>query len=222
MTPGDLAVPLTLGLVGSLHCVQMCGPIAVASGCMHDNADPARRLWAVGAYNLGRIITYSLLGAMVGFAGRGLNLVGQLAGLRNSAAIAAGVLLLIGGLLTLAGGRFDLFRAWSLPAQIGRLLRNGSVRNRLALGVLLGFLPCGLVYGALLKALESAGPVAGAVTMAAFGLGTAAPLFALGAFSQALSRRFGRHAMVLSGLALAFTGVLLVWRGLQSPASCCH
>lgn len=222
MTPGDLVVPLTLGLVGSLHCVQMCGPIAVACGCMPGTADPARRLWAVGAYNLGRILTYCLLGAVVGWAGHGLNLVGRLAGLRNSAAMAAGVLLLIGGLLTLLGGRFDLFRAWSLPARIGRLLRQGSVRNRLLLGAALGFLPCGLVYGALLKALESAGPVAGAMTMAAFGLGTAAPLFALGAFSQALGRHFGRHAMVLSGLALAFTGALLVWRGIQSPASCCH
>lgn len=222
MTSGDLIVPFMLGLVGSLHCVQMCGPIVLACGVMPESRGQASRLWALAAYNGGRIATYSALGAVAGAAGTGLNLVGRLGGIRNTAALTAGAILLAWGLVTLAGARFQLFRTWSLPAGLGRLLRGASIRNRLALGAALGFLPCGLVYGALLKALESAGPVPGALTMAAFGAGTAGPLYALGAFSAVLGRRLGRHAMVLSGASLAFTGAFLVWRGLQAPAACCH
>lgn len=223
MSPGDLLVPLTLGLVGSLHCVQMCGPIALASGMAPPGTAPIRRLGGVSAYNLGRITTYALLGALAGLTGTGLNLVGRLGGFRNSAALVAGALLVAGGLLTLLGPGLSLFKSWTVPARVGRLLRTGSIRNRYLLGLALGLLPCGLVYGALLKALESAGPLSGAVTMAVFGLGTAPPLVAIGAFSSVLGRRLNRHAMVLSGLALASTGLFLVWRGLQpTAAGCCH
>lgn len=223
MNAGDLLVPLTLGLVGGLHCVQMCGPIALASGMGVESAASGRRLWAVSAYNLGRITTYALLGAVAGLAGTGLNLVGRLSGLRNTAALAAGILLLLGGLITLLGPGLQLFRTWSVPARVGRLLRTGSIRNRYLLGLALGLLPCGLVYGALLKALESAGPLAGAATMAVFGLGTAPPLVAIGVFSAAVGRRLQRHSMLISGMALTITGILLVWRGIQPHgAACCH
>jgi hypothetical protein len=222
MSPGDLLVPVALGVVGSLHCVQMCGPVVLACSVAMETRSTARRLLAQLAYNAGRILTYGALGAAAGGAGTGLNLIGSLAGLRNTAAVAAGTLLLAGGALVLAGRRLRFPRAWSVPAGLGQRLRSGSLRSRFALGVALGFLPCGLVYAALLKSLESAGPAAGALTMAAFGAGTAAPLLAVGTFAAVIGRRFGRHAALVSSLAVMATGMLLVWRGLRSPAACCH
>lgn len=222
MNPGDLAVPLAFGFVGSLHCVQMCGPIVLAGSVVLGPQPARRRAAAQAAYNAGRITTYSLLGALAGTAGTGLNVIGHLAGVRNTAAIVAGALLIAGGVGALAGKRFGFPRSWGVPARTGRLLRSGTIGSRLGLGMALGLLPCGLVYAALLKAIESAGPWAGAATMAAFGAGTAAPLLAVGVFSATLGRRFGRHAAFVSGGAVLVTGLFIVWRGLRGPASCCH
>lgn len=221
MHPGDLLIPLSLGLLGSLHCVQMCGPIVLACSVMMETRSPARRWLAQGAYNLGRIATYGALGAVAGAVGSGLNLVGRLGGMRNPAAMVAGALLVLAGALALAGRRLDFGRRWTVPASIGRRVRSGSLGSRVVMGLVLGFLPCGLVYAALLKALEAAGPAAGAATMAAFGTGTAAPLLAIGGFSATIGRRFGRHAGLVSALAVIATGALLVWRGLR-PGACCH
>jgi uncharacterized protein len=96
----------------------------------------------------------------------------------------------------------------------GGLLRAG--RNKFLLGLALGLLPCGLVYAALLKAMDSAGAVPGALTMLAFGAGTSAALFAVGYGSGFCGRWMSRLAPVSVMLA----GAVMVWRGLTGPH--CH
>ena len=103
MNPSDFALVLAFGLVSSLHCVQMCGPI-VLTYSVAANAGTARRglLGLHLAYNSGRTLTYMLLGAVAGFAGGTMGFVGRLAGIENVAAIVAGIAMVIAG-LTLFG-----------------------------------------------------------------------------------------------------------------------
>ena len=202
MTPLDLGFALTLGLVSGLHCLQMCGPIALVVG-------PGRPLVL---YNAGRILTYALLGAVAGAAGKALMFLGSAATVFSGAAmIAAGALMM--GLVPSKGLVAIRPRGW-FSRFSGGLLRAG--RNRFLLGVALGFLPCGLVYAALLKAMESAGPISGAATMLAFGAGTSAALFAVG-YGAGFCGRWVRRA---APFAVMIAGAALVWRGLTGPH--CH
>jgi sulfite exporter TauE/SafE len=109
----------------------------------------------------------------------------------------------------------------------GRLLRSTTAGNKLALGMVLGLLPCGMVYAALLKALDAGSAAGGAATMLAFGLGTSGALIGVGMFSTAITARFGKYANVLAAVSVAFTGAFLLYRGLiaSTPggvAPSCH
>jgi sulfite exporter TauE/SafE len=198
----DFGIGLSLGLVSGLHCLQMCGPIALAVGAGRP----------LVLYNAGRIVTYTLLGMAAGSFGKALMFLG------GSATVIAGTAMIVAGLFMVGvtrsrdliairpGGRFSRLT--------GGLLRAG--RNKFLLGLALGFLPCGLVYAALLKSMHAAGPVAGGVTMAAFGLGTSAALFAVG-YGAALC---GRWMQRLAPISVIAAGAFLVWRGLTGPH--CH
>jgi sulfite exporter TauE/SafE len=203
-----------LGVVGSLHCVQMCGPIVLAYSLPLDRS---RALRAHLQYNAGRILTYTLLGAAAGTAGHGIGLLGRLAGIASGARVAAGAAMIIAGLLALA-------RRPALPAlitirkSVGRQLMAPSGKFRL--GLTLGFLPCGLIYAALLKAVDSGTAVSGALTMLAFGLGTSLSLLGLGFVSSLAALRPRAWSTRLAAVSFMAAGVILVWRGLSAPV--CH
>ena len=214
-----LPVMFGLGLVSGLHCLQMCGPIVLCYSLKLRREDALR---AHLAYNGGRILTYMFLGALAGAAGGGLGILGRMAGLASGARIFAGAAMLIAGMLMIgvfpksslvqiqSGGRFS--RA------VGRLLF--APRGKFALGLTLGFLPCGLVYAALLKAVESATPAAGALTMLAFGSGTAVALLSMGFLASFAGFRLGPWSNRLSALAIMLFGAILLWRGLAATLVC--
>ena len=226
MTALEVTLPLGLGVISSLHCAQMCGPI-VLSYSMAGRSSPAGHL----CYNGGRIATYSLLGAVAGSAGSAMGLLGGLAGIQQAASVLAGALMLLAGVL-LSGAvparslvqidRIGFSRAYSRTA--GRLMMSPSPAAKLALGLALGFLPCGLLYAALLKAMATGSALSGALSMAAFGLGTAGALLAIGLFSSSIKLRLGRWSGVLSAASVAAMGAFLIWRGLAAPAPgmSCH
>ena len=223
MTGLELSVVFMLGLVSSLHCVQMCGPIvasySVALGPSSRVADRSLILGHV-AYNAGRILTYSALGAVAGLAGHTVGLVGRLAGLSSALAIVGGVLLLIAGLVMFGtfpavkvlGARF--FRITSgFLRPLSSLISSASVARRLLLGLAMGLLPCGLIYAALLRALATGSALAGAATMAAFGAGTAGALLAVGIFSSVLRKGFSRWGTQLAAASVTAMGAILIVRG---------
>jgi len=226
VTPLEFSVMFMLGLVSSLHCVQMCGPIVLAysvavSELGKSASSPTARplLRNHLAYNAGRILTYSALGAIAGVAGGTLGLLGRLAGLTHLLAIVSGGLMIIAGIsmlgvipASLLGSR--LFRIpSSFLRRVGKLLSAPGSGNRFLLGLALGFLPCGLIYAALFKAMATGSPFAGAASMLAFGLGTAGSLVALGVFSSAIRMQFNRFGSQLAAAGITLMGVLLVWRG---------
>lgn len=231
MTALEFSIPFGLGLVSSLHCAQMCGPIVLAYS-MPLAPGGGRALSAHVSYNAGRLATYSLLGAAAGAVGQGFTAAGRLAGIQSAAAIVAGAAMIVAGIL-MSGmlARTSLVRiGGAVPGVFtrtaGRLLRSGSGTSKLALGLLAGFLPCGLIYAALLKAVEAGSAAQGALSMLGFGLGTTAALLAIGIFSSAITSRFGRHANRLAAAGIVALGVVLLWRGVMpmfaSGTECHH
>jgi uncharacterized protein len=219
----ELSVVFTLGLVSSLHCVQMCGPIvlsySVALGPSSSVKSPSLVLGHI-AYNAGRILTYAALGAAAGLAGKTVGLIGRLAGISSALAIVGGTLMLIAGLvmfglfpaLTSVGG--SLFRITSgFLRPLSKSISSPTVTRRLLLGLAMGFLPCGLIYAALLRALATGSAFWGAATMAAFGAGTAGALLAVGIFSSVLLEGFSRWGTQLAAASVTAMGAVLIVRG---------
>lgn len=201
---------LVTGLAGSLHCVGMCGPIALAlpvGGMSLRQATFARIL-----YNTGRIGSYAFLGMLFGSFGKGL----FVAGLQQKVSILAGILLLI----MLIPARFWHFLSFDgfttkVKMQLSRRLRQRSYLNFLMLGVFNGLLPCGFVYLGLAGALATATPPQGAAYMALFGLGTAPAMFGISTVASWATLRFRTWLtrwMPAFGLVLAFIFIL---RGLN-------
>jgi sulfite exporter TauE/SafE len=187
-----LGGPFLAGLLGSPHCVGMCGGFSVAAPA----TGPARGF----AWSLGRVGTYALLGAAAGALGASLPGPGWLG------TALAGVLL-IAFSLQLAG--LVHLPSAPLPGVVGaagRLARRADLPSRVAFGGLTGLLPCGLVYAALAFPVASGSAVVGALAMAAFGLGTV-PALSVAAWglrrivaSSLLARRALAFALLLFGL----------------------
>ena len=217
MSTAILVAALSMGLLGGAHCVVMCGGV-VGAMCASGGgaASQVRRMSHVALYNAGRIASYAVAGAIAGGVGALASSVGAVYGAQVALRVIAGVLALSVGLY-LAGvwrGVRALERAaaplWRRVEPFAkRLLPVESAGGALALGALWGWLPCGLVYAALALALTSETPAMGALTMAAFGIGTLPTLIAMGAAASALAR-FARRVWVrrVAGLALALMGAI--------------
>lgn len=220
---------MVAGLLGSAHCLGMCGPFALAIG----TAAPAWRvnLWRQGCYSAGRIFTYAVLGA--GAAYGGLRLAVALAAWVNVPAllaIAAGVLLVVQGLF--AAGvlpKRAVAAAAACPGAAGLralLTARGSTEVFLA-GLFTGLLPCGLLYGMLALAASTHDVVRGLGTMVAFGLGTVPALVAAGLGGGLLGIAARRRLHAAAAWCLVLTGVISVARGAgfltwpgTTPAGC--
>ncbi len=226
----DLWTAFLLGLIGSLHCAGMCGPLALALPPAGATA-PAYVLGRV-AYNAGRIITYCLLGLVVGLAGRTL----LLAGLQRWTSIALGVALLLGLFASrkLALSRPVTAAVNQLKSRMSGLLRRRSLAGLAVLGLLNGLLPCGLVYVACAGAAATGGILAGAGYMTAFGVGTVPMMLAISLSGKLVPTSLRLKLVKTIPVCVFLLATLLILRGLSlgipyiSPdlsstgASCCH
>ncbi len=227
MTPSEFSLVLAFGFVSSLHCVQMCGPIVLTYSVAANTGSARRSLLGLHlAYNFGRTLTYMLLGAIAGLAGGTMSFFGHLAGIENVAAVVAGIAMVLAGLALL--GLTTIGKGWrglALPSRLlrpaGKLMSSRSVQSKFTLGLLMGFLPCGLVYAALMKAVGAATPVAGALTLLAFGLGTSVALIAVGLGSSAATQKLARWGTTVSAVTVLVMGALLIARGaMAGPLHC--
>lgn len=214
-----LAAALLAGLVGSTHCLGMCGGIAIAFG-MHGRDRP---LLNSLLYNLGRIGSYAVAGAIAGgiglWLGQSLN-TGHtttiLRTLAGAAMVAIGLQVALNWRL-LRPVEAAGMHAWRhVSPYAGRLLNRRGPFAALALGAVWGWLPCGLVYAMLLTAAFNGGSLDGAGLMAAFGLGTAPAMIATGATAARLQRLQRRPGF--RRLAGAFIIALGLWTAIAPPA----
>lgn len=204
--------------VGFGHCIGMCGPIVVS---MSLNMRPGNVLVPHVLYNAGRVVTYAILGGIVGLSGSFTAVAANMAAIQKAVLIFSGVFILamgaaMGGWLPL--GKFfkaDFIPTGRVMAAYKRLSRSGNALVYFPLGLLLGLLPCGPVYTALLAAagggMEAADPAAGFFRgmglMGAFGLGTVPALLLVARLSgmkwlrarQGIYRA-GAVLMMLAGL----------------------
>ncbi len=213
-----------IGLLGGVHCVAMCGGI-VGALSFGVPAEKGRAPWPfLLAYNLARIGSYTLAGILMG----GVSwLAGQLIEVhywQQGLQVVAGLFMLALGLyiagwwrglarIEQAGGRL-----WQYIEPLGRgLLPVRSVSHAFVLGLLWGWLPCGLVYSVLIWAISSGNPVEGGLLMLSFGLGTLPNLLAMGAFAMGL-RNLVQRAWLrqLAGSLIIGFGLLNLWRVISS------
>lgn len=205
---------LSLGIMGSLHCLGMCGPLAIAL----PRPPGGRAQFFAGRllYNFGRTITYAAMGAVFGALGATASLIGW----QRILSVAAGLVLLLYALGYALGGRARLFDRMVLravapvQAALARRLRRGS-RGLLAIGLLNGLLPCGLVYVALAGAAATGSTMGGAAFMALFGLGTVPLMMAVSLAGPALQHRVRGRLQRVVPLALGALAVLFILRGLE-------
>ena len=204
------------GILGSSHCLGMCGPFAltIGSGAADWKVNFARQV----LYTLGRIFTYAVFGAVAGAAG--LYLQRQLPALINVAAllaIVAGLFLLYQGLLAARVIRRRTPNAAGVACLAGdfvaNFLKSPGLPNVFLAGLFTGMLPCGLVYGFVALAASSGDLVMGAGLMIAFGLGTAPVMMLTGCGSSLLSLAARKHIYHIAAWCVILTGLISIARG---------
>jgi sulfite exporter TauE/SafE len=208
-----------MGLLGGVHCAGMCGGI-VGAISLAQPGETSTAFWPKQlGYNVGRIVSYTIAGLLVGVLGTLLAAAAGVQDVQRLLMALAGLFMLLiglhlGGWLHLlgpvekAGGLL-----WRLIEPLGRgLLPVRTARQAFVLGMVWGWLPCGLVYTALIWALSSGGPLQGALLMLAFGLGTLPNLLLMGAAAARLGRWVRRPAVrwAAGGVLLGFAAVTLL------------
>lgn len=202
-----------LGLLGSWHCLAMCGPIAL----IVPMAQGKNKVYSILLYHTGKIITYMLIGL----------LVGSLAIFIESFKVQAIITIAVGGFIALIAlvpailnrmekKGYKLFNGYfQFKNRIAKYLKKDRLDYSFYIGVLNGFIPCGLVYVAALGALAQTSYLEGMVFMLFFGLGTAPLMSVLLYFSDALKQRFKKYSTSLRVVAMSSVGVFMLWQGVS-------
>lgn len=228
---------ITLGFLGSFHCVGMCGPIALALPI--NNNSLTSKITGALLYNIGRMITYALFGMLFGMIGQGI----VIAGYQQLLSVIMGTLILL--IIFLPAKIFGQFRITSpiyklisgLKQQFAILFKKNSYSSLFFIGILNGLLPCGLVYIGIAGAIATGNGIQGALFMAMFGLGTLPAMFALALAGNSVSAKFRTKINKAMPVFIVAVGLLLILRGMNlgipyvSPemasdkavcSKCCH
>jgi sulfite exporter TauE/SafE len=226
----DLLLMASLGFLGSFgHCLGMCGPITVAFSLAEQPSAPGR--WQQLRFhlllNVGRIVSYTLVGAAIGALGSVLVIGGQMAGvgslLRRGIALATGLLLIWFGLAQISPGqvpKVPLLNPMAKPGwhdRLGRTMEHLAIHPQrwtpLLMGLAWGLMPCGFLYAAQLKAAETTDLWRGGAAMLAFGVGTLPTMLGVGASTAWLSADRRGQLFRLGGWVTLTVGLLTLIRG---------
>lgn len=204
-----------LGLLGSFHCVGMCGPIAFALPISKRNNTQLIKSRVL--YNLGRIATYTLLGAIVGVLGRGV----VLSSTQQWLSIGVGVLILLFFLLpNTVTRKLDMLRpvqklVFKVKQKLGHLFKQKTAKSYVLIGTLNGFLPCGLVYLAMAGAIATGSMWQAMAYMALFGAGTFPVMLTVALAGNFIKPQFKTKMYKLVPVFSITLAVLLIVRGLN-------
>ncbi len=200
-----------LGFLGSMHCVGMCGPIVFALPKKEGNR--LAYFWGGSCYNLGRAITYMLIGMIFGLLGQGFSMVG----IHRWIGIGAGLFMIAAGIFpkfyTLFSFENNTFVRW-IQKKIGRLFRFKSYTALFTIGLLNGALPCGMVYAAIAAALALGNVIESGLFMLLFGLGTFPIMLLIFTTGSMVGMEFRKKMTKFASYILILLGVLFVLRGL--------
>jgi sulfite exporter TauE/SafE len=205
---------ISLGFLGSFHCVGMCGPIALAI--------PVNRTSVFSVisgsivYNGGRILTYAVIGLLAGLIGQGF----AFAGMQNILSISMGILilafLLIPGMSRIGLGKSFILRfVERLKSKFRTLFGIYTTRALFFIGLMNGLLPCGLVYMGLTGSVATGNAINGALFMAGFGLGTFPAMLSVTLLGDRISVSFREKIRKAVPVFIGIMAVMLILRGMN-------
>lgn len=211
-----LGILFVIGLLTSLHCIAMCGGINL-SVCMKYNTDgdgsKFGKMKPAALYNLGRVISYTLIGGLVGALGSAITFSGRAKGI---IAVLSGIFMVVMGLNML--NIFPWLRKFNprLPKFLGRKVHTSSgEKGPLVVGLLNGLMPCGPLQAMQLYALGTGSFTAGALSMFLFSAGTVPLMFGFGAISSMLKSKFTHKLLKGSAVLVIVLGIIMFNRGLN-------
>ncbi|RED26559.1 hypothetical protein BD847_0478 [Flavobacterium cutihirudinis] len=202
------------GLISSLHCVGMCGPIAMMLPVDHQNK--AKKVIQILTYHLGRLTAYSTIGLIFGLLGRGF----FLAGMQQNMSIFIGVLMIV--IVLVPEKIFSKYNfskpvykvIASIKSSLGSQFKKKSYQSLFTIGLLNGFLPCGMVYVALFGAIAMQSASLGVVYMLLYGLGTLPLMTAVVYIHSMLKMPFRNKIQKAIPYVAVIIGILFILRGL--------
>ncbi len=206
---------LMIGLVGSLHCIGMCGPIAIALPL--GNKGWGYRVFGGVTYNLGRILSYAALGAVFGLLGQGI----EMAGLQKWASILIGAVMVLSVLFpALFKGKIKVEQiffgyAGKMISKFRKLFAVSSIPSLFTIGILNGLLPCGLVYVAIAGAINTNDFYDGIIFMILFGLGTLPVMLAIPLLGNMIGQKVRKKFSGVLNVFIVVLGILFILRGLS-------
>lgn len=203
-----------MGMAGSLHCVGMCGPLALALPVNH--SDNLSRFAGGTLYNLGRIVSYAAMGLVFGSIGKLL----IASHWQSRLSLALGVVILLYLLIPKRYFHFTKPTVFNKPFialrnQLGKLFQSKNLSSLFFIGILNGLLPCGLVYLALTSSVISGSSINGALFMSFFGLGTFPAMMATILLGNYLNQQVRLKISRALPVFLFLMAALLVLRGLE-------
>lgn len=202
---------LASSLLGSAHCAGMCGGLALVAAGPADTHAAMRQT----GYHAGRLVSYAAVGAVAGLVGQVVDDAGVLVGVQRIAAIAAGSLIAVMGVIAIARAFGARIPSAAVPRPLvslaqrvhARTLRLPPAWRGVPLGLATPLLPCGWLYAFAAIAAASAAPLLGALVMAAFWLGTVPALVVAASGARLAFARLGRAAPIVAGLAMIAVGL---------------
>ncbi len=203
-----------LGLLGSMHCIGMCGPIAFMLPV--DRGHSGRRIFQISMYHLGRLFSYGIIGLIFGWLGKNFSLFG----LQQQLSILIGLIMITAVFWNpkwLSG--FSLTRPVyrlisKLKSALGEALKKKSPDTLLTIGILNGFLPCGLVYMGAIGSVATATALNGVFYMLLFGVGTI-PMMTTAVYAgNFLNTRLKTRIRKAIPVFIVLIGILFVLRGM--------
>lgn len=205
---------LIFGILGSFHCVGMCGPIAFMLPVSRENS--FKKFLQVLLYHTGRLMAYSIIGLAFGVLGKSLDLFG----FQQQLSIAAGILMIAVIVLP-----YKTFRKYNfsrpmykvvgkVKSSLGSALKKKTPDTFFTIGFLNGFLPCGLVYMAAFGAIASGSIVQGSLYMVLFGVGTIPLMTTAVYFSGMLNGMIKRKMQKMIPVFVVLIGLLFIIRGM--------
>jgi uncharacterized protein len=231
MLISNLVIAFTTGLISSFgHCIGMCGGIVAIYSARQrvlvttNGARPSllARIGALAPVHGGRILTYTFLGALIGLAGSLLDQVSGLVGWQGLFSVLVGIAMIavslsLMGILPPIEVALASIRGGISPMKRMRgLFGKNSLAAQVGLGILWGFLPCGLVFAMLVVAAGTQTLWGGALTMLAFGLGTVPTLLGFGLASNLLSPQLRGRLQRFAGLLILLFAIQTILRGLAA------
>lgn len=202
------------GLISSLHCIGMCGPIAMMLPV--DRTNPAKKTTQIITYHLGRLTAYASIGFVFGMLGQGL----FIAGIQQQLSIFIGIAMILIVLTpekVFANYNFSkpIFKLISkVKIALGNQFKNKSYKSLFTIGLLNGFLPCGMVYVALFGAIAMQSIIFGVLYMALFGLGTVPLMSSVVYLNSFLTLPIRNKIQKIIPYAAVCIGILFILRGL--------